>query len=72
MEVCADIGRSYHRTDCQNRVAKVCQILEELGHVMSDPRNAEATPASHFHKAGPCVLSVHVSFAFQCFGNTRL
>ena len=78
VEHCRGIGNAYHRTDRDQRVSCICDILLELGRVLVDPRYDGQPPVQHTNQAGLICChavrgySVLVSFTWQALMNYEL
>ena len=67
LETAAEIGREYHRTDTEYRVARIREVLTELARVLTSEDSMTATPAVQVSKAGQVVTRVFV-LEFVGFG----
>ena len=52
LDICEQIGRGYHRTETDDRVKHVRNILLRLAGVMTDLKSASLTPVEQVHQAG--------------------
>lgn len=55
LNVCKDIGKSYHKTDSANRVSKVMEVLRRLASIIMDVNSTTLAPAQQVDQAGSAI-----------------
>ena len=68
LQVCADIGRSYHRTSCDERVSAIKGVLGHLAVVMTSYDTYKLPPAVQINKA----LILAEQHGHKCFSACHL